>query len=70
MFHEVRVLDANGKLKKTISKDELSKAFWNKIFAEEESGNVMGKKVPSLNIRKRLKEMYPHLYDLTPNFNF
>lgn len=70
MFHEVRISDSNGKLKKTISRAELSKAFWKKIYEEEDKGITSSKKISNPGIRRRLKEIYPHLYDLTPSFNF
>ncbi len=38
MFHEVKILDPNGNLKKILSGKELSKQYWNELY-DEENGN-------------------------------
>jgi hypothetical protein len=70
MFYEVRISDANGNLKKKISGEELTKAFWKKIYAEEEKSNTVVRNTSNTSIRKKLKEMYPHLYDSSLSFNY
>lgn len=70
MFYEVRVLDAKGKLKSKISRLELSKAFWENIYEENNKSVMAAKKVGKTSIYKKLKEMYPHLYDSSLNFNY
>ncbi len=34
MFHEVKVLDSKGKLKKTLNSKELSQQYWKEIDSE------------------------------------
>ena len=41
MFYEVRVLDANGSLKKTIDSEALSLRYWQNIFKIEKSRPFM-----------------------------
>ena len=69
MFYEVRISDAKGKLKSKISSLELSKAFWKKIYEEDDKSTVAQRKMGKTSIHKKLKEMYPHLYDSSLNFN-
>ncbi len=70
MFYEVRVSDAKGKLKSKVSSLELSKDFWKKIYEEDDKSTVASKKMGKTSIYKKLKEMYPHLYDSSLNFNY
>jgi hypothetical protein len=70
MFYEVRISDAKGKLKNKISGLELSKAFWKKIYEEDDKSSIGSKKMGKTSIHKKLKEMYPHLYDSPLNFNY
>lgn len=44
MFHEVKILDPNGNLKKVLSGKELSKRYWGE-FHDGENGNkvIVGK---------------------------
>jgi len=69
MFYEVRISDANGKLKRKISSAELSGAFWKKIYAEDDKSNAGPQKINKTSLHKKLKEMYPHLYEPSLNFN-
>ncbi len=70
MFYEVRISDASGKLKRKISSSELSVAFWKKIYDEDNKTTVASQKINKLTLNKKLKEMYPHLYEPVLNFNF
>ena len=70
MFYEVRITDANGNLKRKISQKDLTKAFWKKIYTEEEKSNAGVRNTSNPSIRKKLKEMYPHLYDSSLSFNY
>ena len=70
MFYEVRISDANGKLKRKISSEELGGAFWKKIYDEDKNASAGSQMKSKTSIHKRLKEMYPHLYDPILNFNF
>ncbi len=52
MLHEVKVLDAKGKLKKTLKSKELSKRYWNDFYGEDDNGNTIvrrGKKFKRKN---------------------
>jgi len=70
MFYEVRISDAKGKLKSKISSLELSKDFWKKIYEDADKSAMASKKKGKTSIHKKLKEMYPHLYDSSLNFNY
>jgi len=70
MFYEVRISDANGKLKRKVSSAELSGAFWKKIYEEDNKTTASPKMISKSGINKKLKEMYPHLYEPVFNFNY
>ena len=44
MFHEVKILDKKGKVKKVLSSKKLSKDYWNSFFKMGESIKGKGKK--------------------------
>ena len=44
MFHEVKIFDKKGKVKKILSSKKLSKNYWNSFFKIDESIKVKGKK--------------------------
>ena len=44
MFHEVKILDKKGKVKKILSSKKLSKDYWNSFFKMGEPIKVKGKK--------------------------
>tara|TARA_B100001123_G_C14630079_1_gene757417 strand:+ start:320 stop:532 length:213 start_codon:yes stop_codon:yes gene_type:complete len=69
MFYEVRISDAEGKIKRKIGSSELNKNFWDKINENEEKHNGVSQKNIKLSLHKKLKEMYPHLYEPVFNFN-
>ena len=44
MFHEVKIFDKNGKVKKVLSSKKLSKDYWSSFFKIGEPINNKGKK--------------------------
>jgi hypothetical protein len=44
MFHEVKIFDAKGKVKKVLSSKKLSKDYWNSFFQMGEPIRSKGKK--------------------------
>lgn len=44
MFHEVKILDKTGKVKKVLSSKKLSKDYWNSFFKMGEPIRGKGKK--------------------------
>ena len=44
MFHEVKILDKKGKVKKVLSSKKLSKDYWNSFFKMAEPIKGKGKK--------------------------
>ena len=44
MFHEVKIFDKNGKVKKVLSSKKLSKDYWNSFFQMGEPIRSKGKK--------------------------
>ena len=44
MFHEVKILDKKGKVKKVLSSKKLSKDYWNSFFKMGEPIKGKGKK--------------------------
>ena len=44
MFHEVKIFDAKGKVKKVLSSEKLSKDYWNSFFQMGEPIKSKGKK--------------------------
>ncbi|MEK9627802.1 MAG: hypothetical protein VW455_02145 [Nitrospinota bacterium] len=44
MFHEVRIFDKKGKVKKVLSSQKLSKDYWNAFFQMGEPIKGKGKK--------------------------
>ena len=44
MFHEVKIFDKKGKLKKVLSSKKLSKDYWNSFFQMGEPIKNKGKK--------------------------
>jgi hypothetical protein len=60
MFHPVRVLNPNGKVKAIISEDELSLVYWDKYFNSEDSYSMVqssSRQVPTW-VKKRLDLEY------------
>ncbi len=55
MFHEVKLLDSKGKLKKTISSNELSKRYWSEFHEENQNRVIVGK---GKQFRKKSEEEY------------
>jgi hypothetical protein len=55
MFYQVKVLDKEGKLKKVITSNELSKRYWNSFF-DDANGDSRPKATPQQN-RKKKKEL-------------
>ncbi len=56
MFHQVRVLYPDGKLKAIISEEELSRIYWDRFINAENSYSIVNsdsKNVPSW-VKKRL----------------
>lgn len=51
MFYEVRIKDAKGNVKKTVSGKELSRKFWKSMEKESPEGKSisLGKKKPKEN---------------------
>ncbi|MBI5427631.1 MAG: hypothetical protein HZA02_05040 [Nitrospinae bacterium] len=50
MLYEVRVLDAEGKIKNVISSEELTRMFWKKFEKDEATRSFVdlgGSKIPS-----------------------
>ncbi len=60
MFYDVKILNSQGKIKKVISAQELSKSYWN-TFHVEESNKTLNtssrKQVPGW-VKKRLDMEY------------
>ena len=52
MFYETKVLDAYGKLKKTVSAEELQSRHWKIFESAEENGSFFKKNV----LKKRANE--------------
>ena len=44
MFHEVKIFDKKGKVKKVLSSKKLSKDYWNSFFQMGEPIRIKGKK--------------------------
>ena len=44
MFHEVKIFDKKGKVKKVLSSKKLSKDYWNSFFQMGEPIRSKGKK--------------------------
>ena len=60
MFHPVRVLNPNGKVKAIICEDELSQKYWSQYFNAEGSYNMVqsnSKQVPTW-VKKKLDMEY------------
>lgn len=52
MLHEVKILDANGKVKKVLSRKSASKHFWKNVEDSKTRGihiNKNGKKTDKIN---------------------
>jgi hypothetical protein len=60
MFHPVRVLNPNGKVKAIISEEELSRKYWNQYFNAEDSYNMVqsNSKVVPTWVKKKLDFEY------------
>ena len=60
MFHPVRVLNPNGKVKAIISEEELSRKYWNQYFNAEDSYNMVqsNSKVVPTWVKKKLDIEY------------
>lgn len=68
MIFEVRVLDASGKIKKVISREEISRKHWEQ-FRKEEEGYCFaqaGKSTIPRWVKERLDIEFPD-YDSTIN---
>lgn len=65
MFYPVRVKDSNGKLKKLVRSNELSKRFWKKFYVQEQEKNFTkdGENQVSPAMFKKLRARFPDLYD-------
>ncbi|MBC8287922.1 MAG: hypothetical protein H8E42_10665 [Nitrospinae bacterium] len=60
MLYDVKIMNSQGKIKKIVSAQELSKSFWNK-FQDEESNktlNTSGRKQVPGWVKKRLDMEY------------
>ena len=53
MFHEVKIFDKKGKVKKVLSSKKLSKDYWNSFFQMGEpiriKGKMKGQKSPKVD---------------------
>jgi hypothetical protein len=53
MFHEVKIFDAKGKVKKVLSSKKLSKDYWNSFFQMGKpiriKGKMKGQKSPKVD---------------------
>ena len=59
MLHEVRILDAKGKVKKVLSRKSASKHFWKNVEDSKTRGihiNKNGKKTDKLNAGIKSKD--------------
>ena len=45
MFHQVKIFDKKGKVKKVLSSKKLSKDYWNSFFKMGEAIKGKGKKI-------------------------
>jgi|SaaInl7_135m_RNA_FD_contig_51_1460350_length_686_multi_3_in_0_out_0_2 hypothetical protein len=61
MFYDVRILNAKGKLKKTLSAQELSRRYWKNIREQESGLNPGTSKVRRLSseMRRKLDVLFP-----------
>lgn len=60
MFYDVKIMNSQGKIKRIVPAQELSKSYWNKFHVEESNKtlNTSGRKqVPSW-VKKRLDMEY------------
>jgi len=67
MFYEVRILNADMKIKKVISQDELVQRFWRRFYRDEKNHGLLSSgrnKLPD-KVRKQLMRQFPELYDLS-----
>lgn len=55
MFHEVRIYNAKRELKKTLSRQELSRRYWKKIFEQDRGLNPGPSQVRKLSSEMRQK---------------
>ncbi len=64
MFFEARIFDRKGKIKQVVSRDELSKVFWDRINQEEKERRFEGGKERGLSprLKKKLQAAFPELY--------
>ncbi len=61
MFHETKVLDALGNLKKIISGNELKRRHWENFKILEENCNSFSRTSRKGNSRKSIKKTSPSL---------
>ena len=67
MFYEVRILNADMKIKKVISQGELVRRFWRRFHMDEKKHGLLSSgrnKLPD-KVRKQLMSRFPELYDLS-----
>ena len=64
MFHEVRILDRKGNIKKVLSSKFLSKRYWNSFFENTSKTGVSKKSEikEKYNPDKKSKVSYEDLY--------
>lgn len=65
MFHEVRIFNPEGKIKKVVSGDQLSRMFWQQFRDAEDKVSLVttGRaKVPTW-VKQRLDQEYPEFFD-------
>ena len=65
MFYDVKILDPQGKIKKTVSGQELGKRHWNAFFTAEANKtlNSSGQQRVPTWVKKRLDNVYVMLRD-------
>lgn len=63
MFHDVKILNPQGKIKKVISKQELSARYWDEFYHAEANKTLNSngrKQVPSW-VKKKLDSEFAHV---------
>lgn len=66
MFYDVKIMNPQGKVKKVVSSQEISKSYWNSFQYDEanKSLNTSSKKQVSSWVKKRLDTEY-----VMPSYN-
>jgi hypothetical protein len=57
MFYQVKVLDGEGKLKKVVTSNELSKRYWNAFFEDANGDSKTKTTTTAKQTRKKKKEL-------------